>query len=110
VFYDAAGPALDVADVLTRAGLELTGLKAREYAAACAGLLEAIVADPPAVRIRPRPELDAAAAAAARRSLGDAWAWSRRQSATSIAPLTAATVALWAADHAPADPGTFRIW
>jgi hypothetical protein len=52
VGYDAAGPALDVADVVQRSGQALSALKAREYAAACAGLLEAIVADPPLVRVR----------------------------------------------------------
>jgi hypothetical protein len=110
VFYDAAGPALDVADVLERRGVELVGMKAREYAAACAGLYDALVADPPAVAIRPHADLDAAAAAAARRTLGDAWAWGRRQSSTSIATLTAATVALWAYDHAASDLGVFRVW
>jgi hypothetical protein len=109
--HDAAGPALDIADALRRAGVDLgEGLKAREYAAACSGLLEAIVSDPPAVRVRPNTELDAAAAAAARRALGDAWAWARRQSTVSIATLTAATVALWTWDHAPADAGTFRVF
>jgi hypothetical protein len=107
--YDKAGPALDIADVLTRAGMELAGTEAREYAAACAGLLEAIVTDPPAVRIRPNEAMDAAAAAAAQRRLGDAWAWGRRQSAVSIAVLTAGTVALWTYDHAPEDIGAFRI-
>jgi hypothetical protein len=110
VWYDAAGPALDVADVLQRSGLEVVGLKARDYAAACSGLLQAIIADPPGVRIRPHPALDAAASAAARRALGDAWAWSRRQTAVSIAPLTAATVGLWGWDHQPADLGVFRVW
>jgi hypothetical protein len=108
--YDAAGPALDVADVLERNGFGLVGLKAREYAAACAGLLDALTVDPPAVRIRPNPNLDAAAQSAARRTLGDAWAWGRRQSSVSISPLTAATCAIWAWDHAPADLGTFRVW
>jgi len=110
VGFDAAGPALDVADRLERAGIELVGTKAKEYAAACAGLLDAIVADPPAVRIRPHAALDAAAAAAARRTLGDAWAWARRLSSVSISPLTAGTVALWTFDHAPADLGDFRIY
>src|SRR5215472_14437797 len=36
VAYDAAGPALDVADELTRSGLALSPLKARDFAAACA--------------------------------------------------------------------------
>jgi hypothetical protein len=108
--YDEAGPALDVADVLGRRGVDLAGTKAREYAAACSGLLDALVADPPAVQIRPHPALDAAAAAAARRTLGDAWAWARRLSTVSISTLTAATVALWSYDHAPADVGDFRIY
>lgn len=110
VAYDAAGPALDVADVLTRGGVDLVGLKAREYAAACAGLLEALVSDPPTVRYRPHPALDAAANDAARRALGDAWAWGRRQSAGSLSTLTAATVAVWAFDHAAAPVGEFRIF
>ena len=110
VAYDEAGPALDVADVARRAGMELAGLKAKEYAAACAGLLEALIADPPGLRYRPHPGLDAAANDAARRALGDAWAWGRRQSAGSLACLTAATCALWAYDHAPADLGPFRVF
>jgi phage terminase large subunit-like protein len=108
--YDAAGPALDVADVLKRHGLELEGLAGKEYAAACAGLLEGITSERPGVRIRPHPALDAAAGAAARRSVADAWAWGRRQSSTSIATLTAATVALWSYDHAPAALGPFRVY
>lgn len=108
--YDMAGPAIDVADVCQRAGLAVEPVKAREYAAACAGFLEAIVADPPTIRIRPNTALDAAAGAAARRSVADAWAWGRRQSGTSISALTAATVALWAFDHAPEGVGTFAVY
>ena len=109
VAYDAAGPALDIADVLSRGGLALEGLKAREYAAACAGLLEALCAPEPLVRYRPHPALDSAAGWAVRRALGDAWAWGRRQSSGSLAALTAMTVGVWAADHAPAALGDFRV-
>jgi hypothetical protein len=109
IAYDAAGPALDIADVMTRAGTEVDALKAREYAAACAGLLGAITDE--AVRIRPHKALDDAATVAARRTVGDGlWGWGRRQSATSISALTAATAALWAWDHAPAATGPFRIY
>jgi hypothetical protein len=107
--YDAGGPALDVADVVERGGSKPDGLAPREYAAACVSLLEALCSAPPSVRVRPHPALDTAAGGAARRALGDAWVWGRRQSAVSIAPLTAATVALWAYDHAPA-LGPFRIY
>ena len=106
--FDAAGPALDVADALARTGLELEGLKARDYAAACAQLLEGLCDG--RVRYRPHPMLDEAAASATRRALGDAWAWGRRQTSTSLATLTAATVALWTFDHAPAASVPFRIY
>jgi hypothetical protein len=109
VCFDEAGPALDVADAARRAGMQPVGLKAKEYAAACVGLLDALVSDPPGVRYRPHPALDSAANDAARRALGDAWAWGRRQSAGSLACLTAATVAIWGFDHAPAALGDFRI-
>jgi hypothetical protein len=108
--YDDAGPALDVADVMTRRGLDLTPIRTKDYGAACSSFLDALNEDPPSVRVRPHPAMDTAAAAAARRTLGDAWAWGRRQSATSIAPLTAATVALWAYDHAPVPIGDFRVY
>ena len=109
IAYDAAGPALDVADQLEREGLTLLGLKAHDYAAACSGLLEALCATPaPQVRYRPHQRLDEAAAGAVRRALGDSWAWGRRQSNVSLAPLTAATVARWAALHS-APSGPFRI-
>lgn len=105
--HDAAGPALDVADALTRSGLTVSGLKGREYAAACSGLLELITGGK--LKVRPHAALDLATSTAARRPLGDAWAWGRRQSASSIAPLTAATVAVWTWDHAPEALGDFRI-
>jgi len=109
VGYDHAGPALDVADEAERLGVDLTPLKSKEYVAACAGVLEAFSAPEPLIRYRPHPALDDAAAAATQRVLGDSWAWGRRSSRTSISPLTAATVALWAHDHAPAPQAAFRV-
>lgn len=106
--YDAAGPALDVADRATRAGLEVLPLNAREYATACAAFLQTIVDGE--LAYRPHVALDAAAAAAGRRTLGDAWAWGRRQTSVSLSALTAATSALWGADHAPAASGPFRLF
>lgn len=49
----------------------------------------------PAMRHRIQPLLDTAAANAATRPVGDAWAWDRRKSPVDIAPLVAATGALW---------------
>ena len=95
--YDAFGPALDIADELEREGLALQPLKAREYAAACAGFLAACV-DARLTHCASTP-LDDAVANAAAVPYGDAWKWSRRDSAGSIAPLGAATCAVWTYDH-----------
>jgi phage terminase large subunit-like protein len=108
VAFDPAGPAGAVADVLRRRDVTLLELKAREYAAACALLLDGIVAG--TVKIRPHAALDNAANAATRRALSDAWAWGRRTSTVSISSVCAATVALWAWDHRDPDLGPFRIF
>lgn len=105
--FDTVGPAGDVADEASRGGLELTGTKTREYTAACAAFLEQLRAG--RLVITQHPALDDAAGAATQRPLGDAWAWGRRLSSVSLAALTAATVALWAYDHAPAPLRPFRI-
>lgn len=108
VGYDPSGPALDVADVLSRRDVELAPLKGNAYRAACQGLAAAV--DAGSVRVAGHPLLDDAAAGAAARTVGDGWVWSRRQAGVSLAPLTAATCALWALDHAPAPVAAFRIF
>ena len=109
ISYDRAGPAIDVADAAQLGGLTLSPLGPRDYAAACAGFLDALTAEVPTLRYTPHPQLDAAAAAATRRALGDAWAWGRRQSTVSLATLTAATAARWGLLHS-LPGGPFRIF
>lgn len=99
--YDRAGPGVAVADELARGGLTLQPTNGAEYAAACVAFLSAVtdrrLAHPA------RPSLDDAVGAAATRPLGDGgWAWARRASSSSIAPLVAATLACWTYDHRPA--------
>lgn len=110
VGYDAAGPALDVADEAARLGLVLAPVKGAEYRAACAAVLAGLTDDPPRLRYRPHVALDRAAGAAGQRPVGDGWVWARRGTDVSLSPLTAATVASWAFDHAPARLGEFRIY
>ena len=93
------GPASSVADELERAGVPLVKPTATEYATSCSTALRAILDGQLAHPAH--PALDAAVAAAAKRDLGESWAWSRRESAASIAPLVGGTVATWAFDHAP---------
>lgn len=99
VGYDGAGPALDVADRLDRAGVPLRRLTTVDYAAACAALLQAVLTGQ--LLHRGTPALTDAVAAAAQRQVGDRWLWARRESAGSIAGLEAVTVASWAYDHRP---------
>lgn len=53
------------------------------------------------LRHRPQPILDVAAATASTRPLTDAWAWDRKRSPVDIAPLVAATAAVWALNSIP---------
>jgi hypothetical protein len=107
--FDASGPALDIADEATRAGLTLMPVKAKDYSAACAGFLASLSPDVANLRVKPHQALDEAVAAATKRAVGDGWGWGRRTATTSLAALTAATVARWADDHAP-KVGPFKVY
>ncbi|MFT9821221.1 hypothetical protein, partial [Lysinibacillus sp. NPDC056185] len=56
------------------------------------------------LRHLPQPVLDVAAATAVTRPAGDAWLWDRKKSATDIAPLVAATGAVWLLNRAVEAP------
>ncbi|MGH9082328.1 MAG: hypothetical protein ACRDWN_03185, partial [Acidimicrobiales bacterium] len=76
----------------TALGLEMVG--ARELSQGCGQLFDGVCNR--AVRHLGTEELNAAVAGASRRTLGDSWAWSRRNSAVDISPLVAVTLAHWA--------------
>lgn len=101
VRYDRMGPAVAVGDEAVRAGVDAQPVTVDEVTGACAGLLAGLAAR--TVRYRPHPALAAAAAAASTRPVGDRWVWARRQSGASVAALVAATLAVWAYDHAEPD-------
>jgi hypothetical protein len=105
--YDRFGPAVAVGDAAALAGLDVRATTTDEYCAACAALHAAVIES--RIAIRPHPALDAAAAAAAKRTVGERWAWGRRASTQSIAALVAATLSVWAWDHAPPPPARFKI-
>ncbi len=108
VGYDRSGPAVAVADDLARGGMTLQPTTAGEYAAACQAFLSGVESG--GVEHRGQAVLDDAVAAAATRPLGDGgWAWGRRTSTGSIAPLVAATVGAWVYDHRPAPPAAPMI-
>jgi Phage terminase large subunit (GpA) len=96
--YDAGDPALDIADTLATAGLAVAPIRGRDWPAACAGWLAAIVDRK--IRVGSHPALSAAAETAPGANSGDGgWVWHRRGSTRDISPVIASTAAVWALDH-----------
>lgn len=88
---DSQGPASRFAADLERAGLRVVTYGPRQVIDACGSFVDAVLDE--GVRIRSHWALDEAVAAAAKRAVGDAWAWTRKNSNGNIAPLVAATLA-----------------
>ncbi|QNQ91502.1 terminase [Corynebacterium poyangense] len=120
ICVDNFGPSTALHDELTRGGTDVLPLKTRDVTGACAEFYDRVLGDidtdgirHPRIKIRPNPNLDIAAEIVTRRRTGDAWAWSRREttgSAGTIAPLEAATLAMFASLHQPpppVEPGVF---
>jgi hypothetical protein len=104
IVIDGAGPAASLVAALVeegltvakdprkpRGGIVLTG--AKELAQAC-GMFYTAVDDAKLTHLDCQPLL-VAIRGGATRPLGEAWGWSRRHSGVNIAPLVAATLALW---------------
>jgi hypothetical protein len=99
VVANGAGPAASLLpEMESKLGIEVTVLNATEYAQACAVFYDALVEDN--LRHLGQPELDDAVASAAKRSLGEGFAWSRKDSAADISSLVSATNATFGASLA----------
>ena len=99
VAIDGHGPGAVLIPDLEAAGVRLRILKTAEVLDACAGIDQLVRAH--LLRHANYPELDGAVKAAVKRTVGDRWAWGRRQSASDISALEGATFAAWLVD-APA--------
>jgi hypothetical protein len=98
VVIDGKGPAADLIDDLENAGVRLRVVDTGEVLDSCAEIYKAV--QDRRFRHGDYPELDAAAAAAVPRTVGDRWAWGRKQSDADISPLEAITLAAWGVTHA----------
>lgn len=96
-----AGPARDVADEIERAGFEVQRVSAPDYAAASVRVHDELKAKPtPTVMHYGQKDLvDALGEHLTKRRLGASWAWDT--DGEPVTPVTAGTLALWAADHPP---------
>lgn len=98
IILDRASPAGSLADELDRAGVPFTSIALRDYANGCADFTQLVQAG--LLRHTPSEALDAAVAIADIRPVADGlWVWSRKGSHGSVAPLEAATLALWGASR-----------
>jgi len=97
---DSTGPAASLIPEMERAGLKVEPASAKDLVAACGAFYDGLLEN--RIRIRRHVRLDEAAAGAAKRTIGDAWAWTRKSAASDISPLVAATLALWGAGQTQA--------
>lgn len=110
VACDASGPAGALLTDLEKVGVYPVPVSAREHAQAAGQFFDAVTADSPALWHTGGDELEAAVQGASIRSLGDAWAWSRRSASVDISPLVAVTLARWGrhALSGPVEP--MAVW
>ncbi len=106
IYVNPYGPAVTLGDELNRAKADFASVGSNDYAAACAGLFDGIRAG--TVSYRQDPDLDAAAATAGRRSIGERWAWARKNG-VDVSPLTAATLAVFGATR-PSETAPAPTW
>jgi hypothetical protein len=94
VVVDGAGQSATLIAPLQKAGVTVTRTGPGQMAAAAGGLHDAVLER--RLAHMDQAVLNAAVEGAAQRTLGDAWAWSRRSSRSNVTPLVAASLAHWA--------------
>lgn len=101
IVCDGYGPAASVLKAVVELGVQVRTLSGQEHAQACGQLVDRV--GEKQVRHLGSSEIQQALRGARTRPLGDAWAWSRKNSTVDISPLVAATLALSAAAGMPDD-------
>lgn len=91
VVLDAMGPAGSLLAPLVAAGIDVKVTSSAEAGRACGAFYDAVLER--TVAHTGQPLLDRAIQGGAKRTLGDAWAWKRKDSITEISPLVACTLA-----------------
>lgn len=100
VVIDSVGPVASLKQELVERGVTVTQANSQDHAQACGILYDAVRERQ--LRHTGQASLQDAVRGATKRPLGDAWAWSRKNSSVDISPLVAVTLALWGAAQAGA--------
>jgi hypothetical protein len=90
---DGAGPAANLLPEFNQLELGVDTAAASDMAKACGEFFDSVQERD--VRHLGQSEMTAALKGAVQRPLGDAWAWSRKNSSVDISPLVACTLAVW---------------
>jgi hypothetical protein len=112
IIIDGAGPVRSLLEDLRAEYVEPHVMSSQDMVAACGAFYDAVVpaaGHEPRVAVYSEPVLEDAVVAAERRELGDAWAWTRKKSASigqaDISPLVAVTSAYWGQTRFGDQPG-----
>lgn len=105
IVLDGFGPAASLIPELEQARVVVQALTTPEVAKACGMFFDAV--QQAQLRHLGSAELLAAIKGAAQRPIGDAWTWSRKNSAADISPLVACTLGVWAVVSAERKPGAW---
>lgn len=95
IVLDPGGPAGSLLADLECNVIEPKIPSAREVGQGCGQLWDSVCGESPDLRHIDQPQLAVALSGAVKRPLGDAWAWSRRDSSVDLSPLVAVTLAAW---------------
>jgi phage terminase large subunit-like protein len=93
VVVDSAGQAQTLIPALQAARVSVKQPAFKDMISACGAFFDAFHEG--RLVHRDQPELNAAISGAKQRQVGDAWAWARRAPRANVAPLVAATLAMW---------------
>ena len=109
VVIDPGSPAGSLIPALETAEVPHRLMRTRDVVTGCGMFFDAVTEG--TIRHLAQPPLTAAVAGATKRTVGDAWAWSRKNSSVDITPLVAVTNALWGAGttESPGDPDIYFL-
>lgn len=99
VAVDPSSPAGSLIPQLEEAGATVVPVSGREMAQACGSFADMVSEGK--LRHLGQPDMAAAVDAGRKRTLGDAWAWHRKDTSSDISPLVGATLALWVLSKPP---------
>ncbi len=108
IVCDGYGPSSALIAPLEALGIEVEAVSAQDHARACARFVDFVSEGE--LRHLGSSELAAAIRVARTRPLGDAWAWSRKNSTGNISPLVSVTLALSAAVEHPPFSGGVEVY